>query len=158
MFDDNYLRLARRLGVAAAHAGIGPMAPNQPTSAGFSLPGTQESEDGAQAEQTRPEQPQEKTDPNELIPAPDGSLDYGEITPEMTKAMRRQAGKIRLRRGTDAWGLRQIEQRHDKDVRALGYDGVIDFVSTVARNFSKAYQGRGRALDVVIDDEALAGC
>lgn len=33
-----------------------------------------------------------KPSPQDFIPAPNGGLDYGEITPEMGKAMRRQAG------------------------------------------------------------------
>ena len=37
--------------------------------------------------------------PQDFIPVPDDGLGYGEITPEMGKKMRRQAGKIRLRRG-----------------------------------------------------------
>ena len=92
--------------------------------------------------------------PQDFVPSPEGGLDYGEVTPEMGRAMRRQAGKIRLRQGNEAWGLTHIEQRHGRDVAALGYSSVQDFVSKVAHGFTKIYKGRGAALDVVIDNEA----
>lgn len=91
---------------------------------------------------------------DDFIPAPDGGLDYGEITPEMGKAMRRQAGKIRLRRGDETQGLVHIENRHAKDFAALGFNSAQDFVSQVASGFTKIYKGRGAALDVVLDDQA----
>lgn len=91
--------------------------------------------------------------PTDFIPAPDGGLDYGEITPEMSKIMRRQAGKIRLRRGDDTQGLVHIEARHKADFAALGFTGAVDFISQVASGFTKIYKGNGAALDVVIDDE-----
>lgn len=92
--------------------------------------------------------------PQDFIPSPDGGVDYGEITPEMGKAMRRQAGKIRLRRGDETQGLVHIENRHAKDFAALGFNSTQDFVSQVASGFTKIYKGRGAALDVVLDDQA----
>nr|HRL98918.1 hypothetical protein [Acidovorax sp.] len=96
----------------------------------------------------------EQQSQQDFIPAPDGGLDYGEITPEMGKAMRRQAGKIRLRRGDETQGLVHIENRHAKDFAALGFNSTQDFVSQVASGFTKIYKGRGAALDVVLDDQA----
>src|SRR5690606_28443486 len=40
--------------------------------------------------------------PQDFVPNADGGLDYGEITPEMGRAMRRQAGPIRLRQGDES--------------------------------------------------------
>jgi hypothetical protein len=62
--------------------------------------------------------------PETFIPAPDGSRDYGAITPEQGKAMKRQAGPIRLQQGVQnadgtGWGLVHIEARHGKQIRAL---------------------------------------
>lgn len=50
----------------------------------------------------------------DFVPSPTGEIDYGEITQEMSKAMRRQAGKIRLQRGDATFGLQHIEERHGK--------------------------------------------
>ena len=98
--------------------------------------------------------PQDSNAPSDFIPAPDGGLDYGEITPEMGKAMRRQAGKIRLRRGDETQGLVHIEARHAKDFASLGFESAQHFVAQVAKGFTKIYKGRGAALDVVLDDQA----
>ena len=116
-------------------------------------------DDGITKPAAQSKQAQEATKPEasaatDFIPAPDGGLDYGEITPEMGKTMRRQAGKIRLRQGNEAWGLTHIENRHGKDFAALGFKSARDFVSQVASGFTKIYKGRGAALDVVLDEQA----
>jgi hypothetical protein len=94
------------------------------------------------------------TDPNEFINAPDGSLDFGEITPEQAKIIGRQAGKIRLREGDETFGRVHIERRHGDQIRGLGFDSIERFVSTIARSFNAIYRhaGEGRALDVVLKD------
>ena len=68
-----------------------------------------------------------------FVQAPDGSIDFGEITPEMGKAMRRQAGKIRLQQGAQnangtGYGLAHIEARHGREIAASGYASVQHFV------------------------------
>lgn len=75
-----------------------------------------------------------------FIPAPDGSLDYGEITPEMGRTMRRQAGKIRLQKGDATWGMEHIEARHGDEIRAAGFDSVEAFVSAIATNIDRIMQ------------------
>lgn len=87
--------------------------------------------------------------PTDFVPNPDGGLDYGEITPEMGRAMRRQAGKIRLRQGNEAWGLTHIRNRHLDQFQRLGFDSAEAFVASVAANFTAIYQRPGSALDVV---------
>jgi hypothetical protein len=88
--------------------------------------------------------------PEDFIPAPDGGLDYGEITPEMSKAMRRQSAPIRLRQGNDGSGLKHIG-RSDRlqQIHAAGYEDVADFVGDVARNFDAVHKGRGSSLFLV---------
>lgn len=88
--------------------------------------------------------------PEDFIPAPSGGLDYGEITPEMSKAMRRQAAPIRLRQGNDGSGLKHIG-RSDRlqQIHAAGYEDVADFVGDVARNFDAVHKGRGSSLFLV---------
>jgi hypothetical protein len=105
----------------------------------------------------------------EFIKAPDGSTNFGEITQAMADAMGRQGGKIKLRNGNDAEGLRHIELRHGKDVRALGYADAVEFVADVAQRFDAIYRGDGRAwvlatldkptgkMNVVLELEAVEG-
>ncbi|MDR2240017.1 MAG: hypothetical protein LBE33_06185 [Zoogloeaceae bacterium] len=89
--------------------------------------------------------------PEDFIPAPDGSLDFGEITQEQASVMKRQAGKIRLRQGDEAWGLVHIQQRHGEQIRRLGFNSVEEFVSTVASGFTAIYQRSGGSMDVVLE-------
>lgn len=86
----------------------------------------------------------------DFVPNADGGLDYGEITPEMSKAMRRQAAPIRLRQGNDGSGLKHIG-RSDRlqQIHAAGYEDVADFVGDVARNFDAVHKGRGSSLFLV---------
>lgn len=81
-----------------------------------------------------------EVDPHEFVATPDGSTDFGEITPEMAQAMRRQAGKIRLQRGDDSFGEKHIELRHGDDIRRLGFQNVAGFVADIARNISQVWQ------------------
>jgi len=84
--------------------------------------------------------PKAAESPTDFIPAPDGGLDYGEITPEMSKAMRRQAGKIRLQRGDSRFGLTHIEQRHGDEIRAAGFQSVEAFVADIAGSIAQVWQ------------------
>ena len=52
----------------------------------------------------------------------------------------RQAAKIRLRYCNEKQGLVHIEQRHKADMRALGFDDVLDFISEVTQNFTAIYK------------------
>lgn len=94
----------------------------------------------------------------EFIPAPDGSIDYGEITTEMGTAMRRQAGPMRLQIGKHdertnrGWGLAHIEARHGKQIRALGYESIPAFVSEVAGAVQEVWQADGRQILVTVND------
>ncbi len=83
--------------------------------------------------------------PQDFVPNSDGGLDYGEISPEMAKAMRRQAGKIRLTEGVQnangtGYGLRHVEANHGQQIRALGFDGVTDFIAHIGRNLQQVWQ------------------
>lgn len=93
---------------------------------------------------------------NTFIESPNGGLDYGEITPEMAKAMRRQAGKIRLQQGVQnadgtGWGLAHIEANHGEQIRGAGFDSVQAFVQHIAGNFNEVLQAtKGRQLLVTV--------
>ena len=100
---------------------------------------------------TEKEAKEQKAKEGEFINTPEGSIDFGEITPEMSKAMRRQAGKIRLRRGNEAWGLTHIELRHADQFKKLGYPSAHAFVAAIAKNFDAIYKRDKSGLDVVVE-------
>jgi len=88
----------------------------------------------------------------EFVLTSDGSRDFGEISPEIAREIRRQAGKIRLRIGVQEnergnYGERHIE-RPDRlrQLRSNGYENARDFVQDVAQNFCSIYAGRNSRL------------
>ncbi len=103
-------------------------------------------------------EPKDEAEANEFVNAPDGGLDFGEITPEMGKAMRRQAGKIRLTQGVQnsdgtGHGLVHIEANHGAQIRKAGFKSVQDFVSHVASGFNEILQAaKGKQLLVAVTD------
>lgn len=69
---------------------------------------------GQQGKETQPNFSRSDTEPEDFITAPDGSINFGEITPDMAKIMKRQSGKIRLQQGVQnangtGYGLLHIE-------------------------------------------------
>lgn len=112
-------------------------------------------QDGQAAVEAPAQQPAEEAlsatvSAQDFIPAPDGGLDYGEITPEMGKAMRRQAGKIRLQRGDASFGLVHIEQRHGEEIRKAGFDSVEEFVSGAVADIESIWRPEATSQLVVI--------
>ena len=88
----------------------------------------------------------------EYVLTREGSKDFGEISPEITQRIRRQAGKIRLRIGKqegdrDNYGEKHIE-RPDRleQLRDNGYQNARDMVQDVANNFDLIYAGKGSRL------------
>lgn len=76
----------------------------------------------------------------EFASAPDGTIDFGEITEAQAKTMRRQAGKIRLEKGDGSYGLQHIEERHGAQIRALGFDSVEAFVADAVGHIETIWQ------------------
>jgi hypothetical protein len=118
------------------------------TTSGDSAPGSAADAGGARLENVRFSRA--AADQQEFIPNPDGGLDYGEVTPAMGKAMRRQAGAIRLQRGVQnadgtGHGLAHIEANHGKQIRALGFNDVPAFVSHVASGIQQVWQVPGNS-------------
>lgn len=91
-------------------------------------------------------------DPEAFVPAPDGGSDFGSISPAVGRVMRRQAGPIRLRVGTGAWGLKHIDARHGEQFKKLGFESAADFVAAVAKDFNAVYARDGAGLDVVLEN------
>ena len=79
-------------------------------------------------------------EPDGFIKAPDGSLDFGEITPEMAQAAGRQAGKIRLQQGNESWGLQHVELRHGAEIRDAGFADVPAFVADIAQHIDQVWK------------------
>ena len=77
--------------------------------------------------------------PDSFVSAPDGSKDFGEITPEIAIIIGRESAKIRLRQGDSKDGLTHIEQ-HESDIKALGFESVKDFISEITHNFTAIYK------------------
>jgi len=99
--------------------------------------------------------------PDTFIKAPDGSIDFGEITPEMGRAMRRQAGKIRLTQGVQnpdgtGHGLAHIEARHGTEIRSAGFDSVETFVKAALDNIDRVWQP-GKTAQIVAVTSGQAG-
>jgi len=88
----------------------------------------------------------------EFVLTSDGSRDFGEISPEIAREIRRQAGKIRLRIGVQEGERGNYGERHIKrpdrlqQLRNNGYKNARDFVQDVAKNFCSIYAGRGSRL------------
>lgn len=86
-----------------------------------------------------------------------GSKDFGEITPEIAKVIKRQAGKIRLRIGEEHgnqsnnnYGEVHIERDSRlKQLKAAGFESARDFIEYVCKNFDRIYDnGMGLILAV----------
>jgi hypothetical protein len=87
----------------------------------------------------------------EFVLTRSGNKDFGEISPEIAKEIRRQAGKIRLRVGEESgnsgdYGEKHIERMERmQELRSNGYENARDFVQDVAQNYTVIYPGeRGR--------------
>jgi hypothetical protein len=87
----------------------------------------------------------------EFVLTRSGNKDFGEISPEIAKEIRRQAGKIRLRVDEESgnsgdYGEKHIERMERmQELRSNGYENARDFVQDVAQNYTAIYPGeRGR--------------
>jgi hypothetical protein len=88
----------------------------------------------------------------EYVLTREGIKDFGEIPLEIAREMRRQAGKIRLRKGKQDhskgnYGEKHIE-RQDRlcQLRENGYENARDFVQDVAQNYTAIYSGELKRL------------
>lgn len=96
--------------------------------------------------------------PDVFVEGPDGSIDFGEITPEMANKAGRQAGKIRLQEGVQnedgtGYGLVHIEAKHGKQIRNSGFESVESFVSEVARRFTQIRKADAGQLLVAVNGD-----
>ncbi len=76
-----------------------------------------------------------------------GSVDFGEISPEIAKAIKRQAGKIRLRIGKqvngekDNYGEAHINRESRKNqLNDIGYADARGAAEDIAMNYDEIYE------------------
>jgi len=88
----------------------------------------------------------------EFVLTRNGSKDFGEISAETARRIRRQAGKIRLRIGKQKhekgnYGEKHIERKERiHELRANGYENARDFVQDAAGGYTAIYSGDGGRL------------
>jgi hypothetical protein len=88
----------------------------------------------------------------EFVLTVNGSKDFGEISPEIPKEIRRQAGKIRLRIGEQKgkpgdYGEKHIERKERmQELRSNGYENARDFVQDVTNGYTAIYSSESGRL------------
>jgi len=88
----------------------------------------------------------------EYVLTKDGKKDFGEISPDAAKAMRRQAGKIRLRIGRQEekpgdYGEKHIERPERMEaLRLAGFGSARDFVAFIAESYDAICEGKQGSL------------
>ena len=84
-----------------------------------------------------------------------GTDDLGQITPDISKAIRREGGPIRLPEGKPGsrarggFGEKQIESKSGADIRAYGYSDAASFASDIASNYRQIFEGEAGQLYLV---------
>jgi hypothetical protein len=85
----------------------------------------------------------------EFVLTSNGSKDFGEISHEIAKEIRRQAGKIRLRIGVNAGKSGDFGEKHIErpgrlqQLRDNGYENARDLVQDVTASFDAIFKGNG---------------
>jgi len=89
----------------------------------------------------------------EFVLTRNGSKDFGEISTEIARQIRRQAGKIRLRVGKQesnserGYGEKHIERpKRKKELKLLGFANARDFVAYISENYDVIYEGEKGSL------------
>lgn len=88
--------------------------------------------------------PLDEANEREFIVKPDGSKDFGEISSDISKAVKEQSGielspgKIRLRVGNEKQGLIHAK-KHEQQAKTDGYSSIEDMIADVASSFDHIY-------------------
>ena len=85
-----------------------------------------------------------------FVSSPAGKVDFGQITPEIGAAIKRESAPIRLRQGDESEGLQHIDARHKSGYESMGYASAADFVHDIIKNTDAIYPADGGALDLVV--------
>ena len=83
-----------------------------------------------------------------------GSKDFGEISEEIAKIIKREKGKIRLEKGFQingkGFGEAHIERtQRIKELKQNGYNSARDFIEFIAKDYDSIYQGIQNNLIIV---------
>jgi phospholipid N-methyltransferase len=82
---------------------------------------------------------------DDVVPTPSGAKNFGEITPELAKEIKREPGEIHLTRA----GLAHIEERRGDRIRG-DWPSIEAFVEYVGRNFNMVLQPKSTAQLVLV--------
>jgi hypothetical protein len=74
-----------------------------------------------------------------FVEAPDGGIDFGVIDAQRAEAARVPEAPIRLRQGTRRGGAQHIEERHGRQIHAMGFATIEDFVADVAAGYDQIW-------------------
>ncbi len=84
--------------------------------------------------------------PTDFVPAPEGGIDYGEITSEVAQQIGRPSAPIRLHVGDEHSGQRHIQRADNtarlKKIQKEGYASERELITDVARNHSQIWESR----------------
>lgn len=83
-----------------------------------------------------------------------GSKDFGEISPEIAKIIKRESGKIRLEIGFQknghGYGEAHIERSgRIKQLKQNGFENARDYIEFVAKDYDEIYQGKDNNIVIV---------
>ena len=86
-----------------------------------------------------------------FVKAPNGSINFGQITPEVARVIKRQSGFIRMREGSiETSGEKHINRdRRLAQIRAAGYKDAVDLIYAISSGYTEIYKGPGRQLILV---------
>ena len=87
--------------------------------------------------------PIEGGDKNAPILAPNGSLDFGQVSDEVAAKMGGTEGAIRLFNGDESEGAVHIDGKRGEQLKQLGYRSAVDLVSDVSENYDAVFKGEG---------------
>ncbi len=91
--------------------------------------------------------------PEEILPSPGGSKDWGQIDQQVAREIGRQAAPIRLefgsKEGTDRRGWLHIKSDHEKEILSSGYSSIDAFINDVVTGYDQIRKGQGSSLILV---------
>ena len=118
--------------------------PAEPVNAGNKKAAKDGGYELADGYRTESGKPLAEADAREFILKPDGGKDFGEISQDISEAVKEQSGaelkpgKIRLRVGNETQGLIHAK-KHEQQAKDDGYASIEDMIADVASGFDEIY-------------------
>lgn len=112
---------------------------------------SQKAKDDRQTMANRSDSPRYMVDrTGKFILNSDGDIDFGEITPELSKEIRRQEGKIRLEIGDDGYGMQHILIQHGELNKSGDHPGdIVSFIEDILNNPDQIAAASGGQLVII---------